>query len=100
MRLFDVRSCLGGREMHRALDSVEDESNHLLFCFKVSISCCELLCRDRFLAILVVRNQCWGENGMNAMDGRSSNSWNVLAIFRLGGGITKIIHIHLEELGW
>jgi hypothetical protein len=40
-----------------------------------------------------------GGNGMNAVDGRSSNSWNVLAILRSGGGITKIIHIHLEELG-
>ena len=36
---------------------------------------------------------------MNAVDGRSSNSWNVLTILRLGGGITKVIHIHLEELG-
>jgi len=36
---------------------------------------------------------------MNAMDGCLLNSWNVLAILRLGGGITKFIHIHLEELG-
>jgi hypothetical protein len=36
---------------------------------------------------------------MNAVDGCPSNGWNVLAIFRLGGGITKVIHVHLEELG-
>jgi hypothetical protein len=99
MHLLDVRSCLGGREVYCALDSVEDESNHLLFCVKISISHHELFCRNRFLAIVVVRYRCWGEDGMNTVDGRSSNSWNVLAIFRLGGGITQIIHIHLEELG-
>ena len=100
MRLLDVRSCLGGLEVYCALDFIKDESNHLLLRVEISISCRELLCRNRFLAILVVRYRCWGEDGMNAVDGRSSNSWNVLAIFRLGGGITKIIHIHLEELGW
>jgi hypothetical protein len=36
---------------------------------------------------------------MNAVDGSSLNSWNVLTILRLDGGITKVIHIHLEELG-
>jgi hypothetical protein len=36
---------------------------------------------------------------MNAMDCCSLNGGNVRAILRLGGGITEIIHIHLEELG-
>ena len=36
---------------------------------------------------------------MNAMDGSSSNGWNVITILRLGGGKAKVIHIHLEELG-
>ncbi len=47
----------------------------------------------------MVRHRGWGEYGMNAVDGCPPNSRNVLAIFRLGGGITKVIHIHLEELG-
>jgi len=36
---------------------------------------------------------------MNTVDCRSLNGVNVLAILRFGGGITKIINIHLEELG-
>ncbi len=99
MCLFNVCSCLGGREVHRVFYSVKDESNHLLLRVEVSISRRTLLCRDRFLAIRVVRHRGRGEDGMNAMDGCPSNSRNVLAIFRLGGGITKVIHIHLEELG-
>ena len=99
MCIFNVCSCLGGREVHRAFYSIKDESNHLLLHVEVSISCRKLLCRDRFLAIRVVHYRGQGEDGMNAVDGCLSNSWNVLAIFRLGGGITKVIHIHLEELG-
>ena len=77
---------------HCAFDPVKDKSNHLLLRVEVFISHRKLLCRNRFLAIRVVRYRCWGEEGMNAVDGSSSNGWNVLAILRLGGGITKHPH--------
>ncbi len=96
MGFFHVRFCFLGRELDRPFDAVKLKTNHILCCAEVPIALLQFLFGDRVLPLRVYRDCRRREDGLNAMDGCSSEGGDVGSILQLGSSIAEVVDIDLQ----
>ena len=96
---FYVRFCFLGRELDRPFDAVKLKTNHILCCAEVPIALLQFLFGDRVLPLRVYRDCRRREDGLNAMDGCSSEGGDVGSILQLGSSIAEVVDIDLQTFG-